>query len=32
MDIRTSRDTADKIIAQILKMNPGVEIKTENFL
>lgn len=32
MDIRTSRATAEKIVAQILKVNPSVEVKTENFL
>jgi hypothetical protein len=32
MDIQTSRDTAEKIVAQIRKVNPAVEVKTENFL
>jgi predicted membrane protein len=32
MDIRTNRTTAEKMVAQILKANPNVEIRTENFL
>lgn len=32
MDIRTPRATAEKMVAQILKVNPNVEIRTENFL
>ena len=32
MDIRTNRATAEKMVAQILKVNPNVEIRTENFL
>ena len=32
MDIRTNRATAEKMVAQILKANPNVEIRTENFL
>ena len=32
MDIHTSRVTAEKIVAQIRKVNPAIEVKTENFL
>ena len=32
MDIRTNRATAEKMVAQILKVNPNVEIRTEIFL
>ena len=32
MDIRTNRATAEKMVDQILKVNPAVEIRTENFL
>lgn len=32
MDIRTSRENADKIVAQILKVNPAVEVKHANYL
>ena len=32
MDIRTNRATAEKMVAQILKVNPNVEIRTENFM
>lgn len=32
MDLRTSQDTAEKIVAHIRKLNPAVEVKTENFL
>ena len=31
MDIRTNRATAEKMVAQILNVNPNVEIRTENF-
>lgn len=31
MDLRTNRATAEKMVAQILKVNPNVEIRTENF-
>jgi hypothetical protein len=32
IDIRTNRATAEKMVAQILKVNPNVEVRTENFL
>ena len=32
MDIRTSKDNADKIVAQILKVNPGVVVEHANYL
>lgn len=32
MDIRTTRETADRIVAHILRVNPAVEIKTENLM
>lgn len=32
MDLRTNRATAEKMVAQILKVNPNVEIRTENFI
>ena len=32
MDIRTNRATAEKMVAQILNVNPNVEVRTENFL
>ena len=32
MDIQTSRENADKIVAQILKVNPAVEVKHANYL
>ena len=32
MDIRTSKDNADKIVAQILKANPGVVVEHANYL
>ena len=32
MDILTSRENADKIVAQILKVNPAVEVKHANYL
>lgn len=32
MDIRTNRAKAEKMVAQILKVNPNVEVRTENFL
>ena len=32
MDIRTSKDNADKIVAQILKVNPGVMVEHANYL
>ena len=31
LDIRTSRENADRIVAQIRKVNPVVEVKTEIF-
>ena len=32
LDIRTSRENAEKIVAQILKVNPNVQVVTENYL
>ncbi|MBQ3766714.1 MAG: hypothetical protein II874_08270 [Bacteroidales bacterium] len=32
MDIRTSRENAEKIVAQIRKVNPNVKVVTENYL
>ena len=32
MDIRTSKENADKIVAQILKVNPGVSVEHANYL
>lgn len=32
MDIRTSRENADKIVGQILKVNPGVVVDHANYL
>ena len=32
MDIRTSKENADKIVAQILKVNPGVVVDHANYL
>ena len=32
MDIRTPRATADKIVAHLQKLNPTLEVRTENFL
>ena len=32
MDIRTSKENADKIVAQILKVNPGVAVEHANYL
>lgn len=32
MDIRTSKENADRIVAQILKVNPAVEVKHANYL
>jgi predicted membrane protein len=32
IDIRTNRATAEKMVAQILKVNPNVEVRTEHFL
>ena len=32
MDIRTSRETAEKMVAQILKANPAVEFNTANYI
>ena len=32
MDIRTSRDNAERMVAQILKVNPTVEVTTANYL
>lgn len=32
MDIRTSKENADKIVAQILKVNPGVVVEHANYL
>ena len=32
MDLRTNRATAEKMVAQILKVNPNMEIRTENFI
>ena len=32
MEILTSKANADKMVAQILKVNPNVEVRTENFL
>ena len=32
MDIRTSRDNAERMVAQILKANPAVEVNTANYL
>ena len=32
MDIRTSKDNADKIVAQILKVNPGVSVEHVDYL
>jgi len=32
MDIRTSRENADRIVAQIRKVNPAVEVVTANYL
>lgn len=32
MDIRTSRETAERMIAQILKVNPAVEVNTANYI
>lgn len=32
MDIRTSRETAERMVAQILKVNPAVEVNTANYI
>ena len=32
IDIRTSRENAEKIVAQIRKVNPAVQVVTENYL
>ena len=32
MDIRTSRETAERLVAQILKVNPAVEVNTANYI
>ena len=32
MDIRTSKENAEKIVAQILKVNPGVVVEHANYL
>ena len=32
MDIRTSKEKADKMVAQILSLNPSVEVKHANYL
>lgn len=32
MDIRTSKSNADKMVAQLLKANPSIEIKHANYL
>ena len=32
MDIRTSKENADKIVNQILKVNPGVAVEHANYL
>ena len=32
MDIRTSRENADKIVARIREINPGIEVKHANYL
>ena len=32
MDIRTSRETAEKMVAQFLKANPAVEFNTANYI
>lgn len=32
MDIRTSKEKADMIVAQILRLNPAVEVKHANYL
>lgn len=32
MDIRASKENADKIVAQILKVNPGVAVEHANYL
>ena len=32
MDIRTSKEKADKIVAQLLNANPAIEVKHANYL
>lgn len=32
MDIRTSKEKADKIVAQLLSVNPAIEVKHANYL
>lgn len=32
MDIRISRENADKLMAQILRLNPAIEVKHANYL
>ena len=32
MDIRTSKEKADKIVAQLLNANPTIEVKHANYL
>lgn len=32
MDLRTSKDNADSIVAQLTRLNPSIEIKHENYL
>ena len=32
MDIRTSRETAERMVAQIQKVNPAVEVNTANYI
>lgn len=32
MDIRTSKENADKIVAQLLQLNPSIEIKHANLI
>ena len=32
MDIRTSKEKADKIVAQLLSVNPAIEVKHVNYL
>ncbi len=32
MDIHTSKEKADQIVAQLLKLNPEIEVKHANYL
>ena len=32
MDIRTSKEKADKIVEQLLKVNPAIEVKHANYI